>query len=246
MWPGPCDGRHSAIGRCEEAQIDRQQQVDAALRSSFIFEALGEADRVRFIAAAKPKAYKAGDPIFSMGDPGTSMMLVEQGEVRISYPSSEGKTVLLSELKVGSVFGEIALLDGGERSADATAATNCTLLVFERHDFIKLLEANWPLAEAILKMVCERLRRADQRMADLAFHDLPERLAKALLSRATPSPSSGLPRVSDTQQTLATLVGGSREAVSRCLKKWESEGLIEISEGRITLVDPPALSRFSS
>jgi CRP-like cAMP-binding protein len=246
VWPGPCDGRHSAIGRRGEAQIDRQQQIEAALRSSFIFEALGEADRGRLIAAAKPQAFKAGDSIFLMGDPGTSMMLVEQGEVRISYPSSEGKIVLLSELKAGAVFGEIALLDGGERSADATAATNGTLLVFERHDFIKLLEGNWPLAEALLKMVCERLRRADQRMADLAFHDLPERLARALLSRATPSPSSGLPRVSDTQSTLATLVGGSREAVNRCLKKWEGEGMIEISEGRITLIDPPALSRFSS
>jgi CRP-like cAMP-binding protein len=68
-----------------------------------------------------------------MGDPGDSMMLVETGEVRIGYPAPDGRAVVMSELKPGALFGEIALLDGGPRSADATAATNCTLLVFEQH-----------------------------------------------------------------------------------------------------------------
>ena len=108
-----------------------------------------------------------------MGDPSGSMMLVQAGEVTISYPAPDGRVVLLSELWPGAVFGEIALLDGGERSADATAATNCTLLVFERRDFVGMLEHNWPLAEAVLRLVCARLRRSDERMADLAFFDLP-------------------------------------------------------------------------
>ena len=144
------------------------------------------------------------------------------------------------------MFGEIALLDGGERSADATAATNCTLLVFERRDFVALLEHNWPLAEAVLKLVCGRLRRSDERMADLAFFDLPGRLAKTLIARARPAPGGGPSRVSDTQGVLAGLIGGSRENVNRYLRRWEKEGLIAIAEGRITLIDPQGLLRAVS
>ena len=149
----------------------------------------------------------------------------------------------MSELKPGAVFGEIALLDGGERSADATAATNCTLLVFERLAFIDLLKRNWPLAESVLKLVCARLRRSDERMADLAFFDLPGRLAKALLARARPAPGGGPLRVSDSQSALAAVVGGSRETVNRCLRKWVKDGLIVIADGRITLLDADGLAR---
>ena len=95
---------------------------------------------------------------------------------------------MLAELGPGAVFGEIALLDGGPRTADVAAVTNCTLLVFERRDFLPLLEHNWPLAEAVLKVVCDRLRRADAYIADLAFSDLPGRLAKTLIARAQPRP----------------------------------------------------------
>jgi CRP/FNR family cyclic AMP-dependent transcriptional regulator len=222
---------------------DNQQQVEQALRSSFIFPVLGTAERERFIASARSQSFRAGETIFSMGDTGTSMMLVQAGHVRISYPSPEGRVVVLNELKPGSIFGEIALLDGGERSADALAATNCDLLVFERRDFMALLETNWPLTQEVLKLVCARLRRTDEDLADLAFFDLPGRLAKALLARAKPAPGGGPLRVSETQGALAALIGGSRETVNRCLRRWQREGLVEISDGRIVLTNPDALAR---
>ena len=235
----------TANGRPGEGQIDRLEEIEAALRASFIYPVLGKAERERFIASARPKTYGAGETIFTMGQKGTSMMLVEQGEVRISYPASNGRSVVLSELKAGSVFGEIALLDGGERSADVIAVTNCKLLVFERRDFMEMLKGNWSLAEAVLKLICTRLRRADERMADLAFFDLPGRLAKVLISRAKPAPGGGPERVSDSQSALAALVGGSRETVNRCLRKWEKEGLIAMEGGRISLIDPEAPGRAS-
>jgi CRP/FNR family transcriptional regulator, cyclic AMP receptor protein len=223
-----------------------RQQIESALRASFIFPVLGPADRERFIGSARPQSWRAGEPIFFMGDVGTSMMLVQAGEVKITFPSADGRAVLLSELKPGSVFGEIALLDGGQRSADATAGTNCTLLVFERSAFIGLLENNWSLTEAVLKLVCARLRRSDERMADLAFFDLPRRLAKTLLARAQVAPGDGPRRVTDTQGALAALVGGSRENVNRYLRKWQQEGLITIAEGRINILDPDGLVRTLS
>jgi CRP/FNR family cyclic AMP-dependent transcriptional regulator len=205
---------------------ETRKEIEEGLGRSFLFPLLNPSERERFIAAAHPRSWPAGATIFVLDDPGTSMMLVRTGTVRIGYPTPEGRTFLLAELGPGSVFGEIALLDGGPRSADATAATDCTLWAFERRDFLPLLEHNWKLAEAVLRVVCGRLRSADAHIADLAFSDLPGRLAKTLIARAQPGPRGAPPRVSDTQGALAAMVGGSREAVNRCLKKWEGEGMI--------------------
>ena len=222
---------------------DGRREIEDALRSSFLFPLLDPAERDRFIAAARSRSWPAGATIFSLDDPGSSMMLVRTGFVRIGYPSPEGRSLVLAELGPGSVFGEIALLDGGPRSADAIAATDCTLLVFERRDFLPMLERNWRLAEAVLQVVCSRLRRADAYIAELAFSELPVRLAKTLLARAQPAAKGALAYVSDTQGALAAMVGGSRESVNRCLRRWQKAGLVDVSEGRISIVDPDSLAR---
>jgi CRP-like cAMP-binding protein len=216
-------------------------EIEGALRGSFLFPLLDPDARARFVSAARPRAWRAGATIFVVDDPGSSMMLVRSGTVRISYPTPDGRAFLLAELGPGDVFGEIALLDGGARSADATAATDCTLLVFERRDFLPMLEGNWRLTEAVLQVICGRLRRADAHIADLAFSDLPVRLAKALLSRARED-ARGRSQVTDSQSTLAAMVGSSREAVNRCLRKWQDAGLVAIADGRITVQDPDALA----
>jgi CRP-like cAMP-binding protein len=222
---------------------DSRQEIEDALRGSFLFPLLDAAERDRFIAAARSRSWRAGAPIFALDDPGSSMMLVRTGLVRIGYPSPEGRSIVLAELGPGSVFGEIALLDGGARSADASAATDCTLLVFERRDFLPLLERNWRLAEAVLRVVCARLRRADAYIAELAFSDLPVRLAKTLIARAQAGQKGAPAYVGDTQGALAAMVGGSRESVNRCLRRWQKAGLVDIAEGRITLADPDGLAR---
>jgi CRP-like cAMP-binding protein len=216
---------------------ETRREIETALRGSFLFPLLGPDERDRFIAAARPRSWRAGASIFVMDDPGSSMMLVRSGTVRIGYPTPEGRSFILAELEAGAVFGEIALLDGGRRSADATAATDCELLVFERRDFLPLLERNWQLTEAVLRVVCERLRQADAHIADLAFSDLPGRLAKLLLARARPA-DAGRAAVTATQGALADMVGSSREAVNRCLRKWQQAGLVTIADGRIMLTDP--------
>src|SRR5262245_11998017 len=81
-----------------------------------------------------------GEPMFLMGSPGTSMMAVLSGRVRISIPSNEGREIVLAVLQPGEVFGEIAVLDGKDRTADAHAVTACTLAVLERHDVLEFLE----------------------------------------------------------------------------------------------------------
>ena len=139
------------------------------------------------------------------------------------------------------MFGEIALLDGGTRSADAVALTKCTLIVFKRRAFTELLEGNPALVDAVLKLLCARLRTSDQRMAELAFSDLPTRLAKTLLARARRTSKGGRLWLDDSQSALAGFVGGSRENVNRCLRRWVKANLIDLADRRITLLKPEAL-----
>jgi CRP-like cAMP-binding protein len=223
--------------------MDPLPQIETALRASFLFPVLTPNERRRFLDSARPKSWRADDLIFSMGDPGNAMMVVQSGKVRISYPAADGRVMLLGDLGPGGVFGEIALLDGGDRSADATALTDCTLLVFQRRAFTDLLEGNALLVDAVLKLICSRLRTSDERMAELAFADLPSRLAKILLARARPTAQGGPRCVDDTQSALAGFVGGSRENINRCLRRWAKAELVAISEGRIILLDLDGLRR---
>ena len=162
---------------------DGRREIEDALRSSFLFPLLDPAERDRFIAAARSRSWPAGATIFSLDEPGSSMVLVRTGFVRIGYPSPEGRSLVLAELGPGSVFGEIALLDGGPRSADAIAATDCTLLVFERRDFLPMLERNWRLAEAVLQESDELISNGvvDEPLALPTLHAVLEHAQIALL-----------------------------------------------------------------
>jgi CRP/FNR family transcriptional regulator, cyclic AMP receptor protein len=223
--------------------VDPLHEIELALRASFLFPVLSSEERQRFLSSGRPKSWRADQVIFSMGDPGNSMMVVKSGKVRISYPAADGRAMLLCDLGAGGVFGEIALLDGGNRSADAIALTDCALILFPRKAFTELLEGNSMLVDAVLKLVCGRLRTSDERMAELAFSDLSSRLAKTLLARARALTKTGQLCVDDSQSALAGFVGGSRENVNRYLRRWVKAGFINVAEGRITVLNPDALAR---
>lgn len=131
---------------------------------------------------AQFRSVLAGDVVFRASDPGESMMIVARGSVRISAIAPTARDVILSEIEVGGTSGEIALLDGHGRSADARALKNCTLLVLERRDLLAVMEAEPRLAVTPLELFCARVRRSDERMMEFAFIQLPLRLARTLLS----------------------------------------------------------------
>jgi len=111
-------------------------------------------------------------------------MVIVNGTVRISLPGPRGRGVIIADLGPGEVLGEVALLDGKERSADATAHTNCDLLVLERRDALSVLERRSDICLKLLELLCARLRRSDTHVTDIAFYELPARLAKAILERS--------------------------------------------------------------
>ena len=195
-----------------------------------LFAGMDERSRRELVALAVPRNFGVGEPICRLGDVGLSMMAVVTGTVRITLPMPKGKEIILADLPAGELFGEIAMLDGKPRSADATALTKCELLVLERRHVIPILEQNPAMCLKLMEMLCARIRHSDERMADIAFFDLPTRLAKVLLNY--PAKTRDDTQLSLSQRELAEMAGGTRENVNRCLRDWQRRGIIK-SQGRL-------------
>ena len=185
------------------------------------------------------RTVRAGKAVFRQDDPGSSLYVIESGVVKVQRTSPEGKEVILTILGPGDFFGELALLDGEPRSADAVAKEDTALLVLERDDFLAFLDRAPAVATKLLAALSRRLRRTDQLVQDAAFLDVPARLARALLQLSeSPEATTGL-----TQSELAAMVGASRESVNRWLQFYRRRGLIESASGSIRVLQPDELRR---
>jgi CRP-like cAMP-binding protein len=174
------------------------------------------------------------------------MMAVLRGAIRISVPSPDGKEFLLAILPQGEVFGELAVLDGKPRSADAVADGSCTLAVLDRRDVLSFFERNpaaWP---KLLEVLSERLRRTDELLAEIAMHQLPVRLAKAMLRVTGDAPmAKSKTNVTLSQRELANMVGGTRESVNKCIRVWQRDGVVQVTGGVIVIKSRPELEAIA-
>lgn len=181
----------------------------------------------------------AGEMVFERGAAGTSLLGVIAGRVKISVLSADGRELILNILKPGEVFGEIALLDGGERTASATALAQSELLVLHRRDFLPLIERHPALAQHLIELLCRRLRATSQQVEEMQFLELPVRLARALIHWAetdgTTVKTGRRLNMRLSQSDLGTLIGGSRERISRQLAQWQRDGLVTHETGTLTI-----------
>jgi len=216
------------------------------LRGSALFARLSDEETDAVLAHARIVRYATGDVIVAKGDPGDSMMAVLQGRVSISTTSEDGRQVVLSALGVGDVFGEIALLDGKERTADVTALTDCEILIVPRRSLWSVLERRPDLCIDLMLVLCERLRHTTEQVEDLAFLHLESRMAKALL-RLLEESGAGQTRaaIRISQRALGELVGGSRESVNKHLNAWKELGIVSIEKGGIVIRDAAALADYA-
>jgi CRP-like cAMP-binding protein len=212
-----------------------------------LFRNLAPNDRDSLVARARIRSFNAGDTIFLMGDLHDSMIAILEGEVRISIPSVDGKELMLAIVYAGEVFGEIAMLDGKPRSADATALTACTLAVLDRRDVLAALDRNPGAWLGFVEVLCSRLRYTDQQLVEMALLQLPERLAQTLLRTvdAVPAQVSNRAKLRLSQRELAHRVGATRESVNKCLNEWQRGGIIRIEKRAITIVDRAALEALA-
>ena len=155
----------------------------ATLRNHPVFREFPPAVIEHLGAYMTRRTVPQGAMIFAKGDPGTTLMAVLSGSVRISVPAGDGHEAVLNIIKPGQVFGEVALLDCRARTADAVAMTDCELMVIDRRDFIPLLNREPDVALKLIEILCARIRRTSAQVEDVMYLSLPARLAKAVLAQ---------------------------------------------------------------
>ena len=145
-----------------------------------LFRDLARGEKEALFTRVRIRDYAASESIFVIGSPGDSMMIVLRGSVQISVPSPKGRPHVLAILSPGEICGEIALLDGRARSADAIAMNGCSLAIINRHDLLTFLEQNPSVWQNIVTVLCERLRKTNGHVAEIALlHDQNWQLAEA-------------------------------------------------------------------
>lgn len=147
------------------------EEARRLLGACWLFRDLRPDERKALFARVRIRIrnFAAGETIFLRGSPGDHMIAVVSGHVRISAPSVHGQALVLATLTPGELFGEIAVLDGKERTADATAATECSLAILDRSEILSFLERHPEVWPPIVKVLCDRLRKTDERLADLTL-----------------------------------------------------------------------------
>jgi CRP/FNR family transcriptional regulator, cyclic AMP receptor protein len=194
---------------------------------------------------SRVECYPAGEEIFAKGSPGNSLMMVLRGRVKITSVSVGGREIVFNIIDPGEIVGEIAMLDGGERTGDAVAMTDCELLVLNRRDFMPLLEKHADICLMLIRILCARLRHTSEQVEDLLFRQLEGRIAKALLQLSRQNGRLRVDgRVHISQSELGTIVGSSRESVNKQLQVWHRAGHIELAKNTIVILDPAALEEL--
>jgi CRP-like cAMP-binding protein len=213
------------------------------IQESRFFSGFSQAGRADLAARARIKALAPGETVFLLGESGKCLVVLLEGRLRVSIASSDGRELVLALVEPGEILGEIAVLDGRERTATVTAQGAGAVAFIDRHDLITLLEREPPAWLAIVELLCARLRSTDQQIVEIALLDLPVRLASTLLrlSPAQHAHAAAGQRIAISQRELGELVGASREAVNKCFAGWQRRGIVQIDGGHIVLANERAL-----
>jgi CRP-like cAMP-binding protein len=209
-----------------------------------LFSGLQRDEIQKFADLTRERSYPKGSVILFQDDPGDSLFVLRAGRVKVVLIGEDGREVILGVLEPGAHFGELALIDDQPRSAHVIAMDDSQLLILRREDFRRRVEANPTVAWALLTELSRRLRRADVKIGGLVLLDVPGRIARLLLDLADEAGSDAIDKPL-THQTIAQMIGASRETVSRAMKEFQDAGLITVERRRIAVGDREALEKRS-
>jgi len=226
---------------------ERTRDKLSLLRNHSLFRDLPAAVIEHLGSYMKTRRVVRGTTIFAKGDPGSGLMGVLAGTVKVSVASADGKDIVLNLFHEGEVFGEIALLDGRPRTADATAMSDCELVVIERRDFVPFLSDHPDVMLKFIEILCSRLRRTSEQVQDITFLNLPTRLAKTLLQLTAAEDGSATARkAAVTQREISQMIGISRESTNKQLRAWAKRGWIRLERGGVNVVAPDKLAAIAT
>ena len=213
--------------------------TDNILNSINIFSELSDEECKSLQKFFKPRKYLKNSMIILEEEYGDLVFVVQSGTIKITRVNDEGKEVILALLGPGEIFGELAILDGEARSANALAQENCELMAINKEDFLDILKNNFSVCFNVMCELAKRLRKSDQQIEALSLSDAEHRIGVSLLNLAE---DMGVIRKGKVtiqnlpfQQDIANMAGTSRETVSRVLKILENKSMIS-KEGHTLMI----------
>ena len=219
------------------------------LRAAPLFTALDDDAAAAMRASMIELRLNKGDVLFTEGEIGDKLFLIEAGKIKLGHTAPDGRESLIAVLGTGEMLGELSLFDPGPRTATAVAVTKTKVLWLSHDALLPWLVGRPDVAVALLGALAQRLRRTNVAMADLVFSDVPGRVAKALLELGSKfgeeSPDGLLVSHDLTQEELAQLVGASRETVNKALADFSQRGWIRMEQRQVTLMDIDRLEQRS-
>ena len=209
------------------------------LSKTALFRPLEAEDRRAVVQEMRELVFDTNQSIFARGDQGKDIFFVMTGRVRLSVLTPEGRELSFAHAEAGHIFGEIAVLDGGTRTADATAVSKVQALGLSKPSLVRLMQTRPVVNEGVIKFLCNRVREADQQLEGIALYPIETRLARFFLAAARQKGpvKEGARVVLDlpiSQGELALLIGASRPKVNAALALLESNKAIVKSDGQFT------------
>lgn len=212
---------HSLFADCDDAEL-----ADLILRGHFV-------------------EYKKGDDLIVQGDPGNSLLILLSGNARTSMIASNGHEIVLDYAEAGQVLGEIALLDGGERTATVTAIEPTSALTITREAFEDILKKHKNMALRLLKVMASRIRTANSMIeGDRAYTSGP-RLARYLMRLSVVGAEEGRLKLDLSQSELGNFAGMSREHINRQLSAWSEDDIVSVESGKVRILNYALLSSIA-
>jgi len=212
-----------------------------------LFAELSPAELEPVVSVAIPRAFPKGVRVFHEGDDSDACYVVRSGDLRVTREHSDGRAIALATLSSGDFFGELAMLDGGARSASVETLSDAELLALPASDMRRVIAAHGEIAAKLIVALTRRLRETNERVARQSFQTVPSRvagvLAQLIAEEAIPEDRDGI-TIRMTQADLAQLAGTSRESVSRFLATLERAGVVAVGRGRVTIVQPRRLRSY--
>jgi CRP/FNR family transcriptional regulator, cyclic AMP receptor protein len=221
------------------------RKIASLLAEVELFGELDDSTLLAIAGRARRRVIDRGQVLFWQDEPGESMFVLLEGAVKLVVSSRDGGLVELARLVAPASFGELAVLDGGPRSATAEAVERSTLLAITRTEVLRLVHSEEQVAEALLRLLGTMVRRTTRQVTNLALLSLPKRVAAKLLELADPVGEGPARTRRFTQVELATMVGAARQSVNQALKALEARGYIRTAGHAVEILDPQSLRRLA-
>jgi CRP/FNR family cyclic AMP-dependent transcriptional regulator len=220
---------------------DEPRRIASLLAANPFFAGLARTTLDRIAGICRPQHLAARAVLFLKGDESDGLYAIRRGLIRIGTTDDLGQQMTMNLLGAGDVFGEIALLDGRSRTADAVALESTEMFFLPRRDFVGLVEGEPAIAQHLIELLCARLRDLIERMEETTFLPAETRLARRILALAIDYGRE----IHASQEELASLTGVTRETVNRQLQSWKRSGILSLGRGRLVIHDLDDVRRLA-